>query len=135
MAASTTPFGILRPFRRTANGDFAAGGGVDAIATAIGQILGTIAATDVTQGEVPWNTTLGSGLVLLRHQRNDAALQETARVYVVDALQRWLPTVRVTGVQIARETQDGEDVLAITVQYSLRPAGSPPSLVTVRLPQ
>ena len=43
-------------------------------------------------------------LALLRHQRNDAALKELARVYVRDALKRWVPGA--TLVSLAVE-QDG----------------------------
>ncbi len=61
----------------------------------------------------------GSLLHLLRHQKNDAVLQEPARVYVVDALKRWEPRVRVTSVQVARERLDGENVLAIRLRYNI----------------
>ncbi len=52
-------------------------------------------------------------------QKNDAVLQEPARVYVVDALKRWEPRVRVTSVQVARERLDGENVLAIRLRYNI----------------
>ncbi len=110
--------GPLRPFQRGAR-DFVAGGGADAVKSAVGQILGTLGASATTQGEIPWRTELGSILHLLRHQKNDAALQELARVYVTDALQRWEPRVRVTGVKVTRGRQEGKDVLAIRVTYDL----------------
>ena len=113
--------GLLRPFQRGAR-DFVAGGGADAVKSAVGQILGTLGASATTQGEIPWRTELGSPLHLLRHQKNNAALQELARVYVTDALQRWEPRVRVTDVKVARERQDGEDVLAIRVRYDITTA-------------
>ena len=115
-------YGLLRPFQRGAR-DFVADGGADAVKSAVGQILGTLGASATTQGEIPWRTELGSLLHLLRHQRNDAALQELARVYVTDALQRWEPRVRVTGVKVTRETQEGKDVLAIRVRYSIPASG------------
>jgi len=112
-------FGLLRPFRRDQKADFAAAGGDALIRSAVGQILGTVGSSDFTQGELPWRTEFGSLLHLLRHQKNDRALQELARVYVVDALKRWEPRVVVTSVQIAREQQDGENVLAIRLRYNV----------------
>jgi phage baseplate assembly protein W len=112
-------FGLLRPFRRDQKADFAAAGGDALIRSAVGQILGTVGSSDFTQGELPWRTEFGSLLHLLRHQKNDRVLQELARVYVVDALKRWEPRVVVTSVQIAREQQDGENVLAIRLRYNV----------------
>ena len=102
--------------------------------SAVGQILGTLGASAATQGEIPWRTELGSLLHLLRHQKNDAALQELARVYVTDALQRWEPRVRVTGVKVTRERQDGDDVLAIRVSYNLITSGSGPATSVLLVP-
>lgn len=112
-------FGLLRPFRRDLKADFAADGGERLIRSAVGQILGTMAQSDVTQGELPWRTEFGSLLHLLRHQKNDAMLQELARVYVVDSLKRWEPRVAVTSVKATRETQDGANVLSLRIRYNL----------------
>jgi phage baseplate assembly protein W len=112
-------FGLLRPFRRDLKADFAADGGERIVRSAVGQVLGTMAGSDFTQGEVPWRTEFGSLLHLLRHKRNDSVLQELARVYVVDALKRWEPRVAVTSVQMTREQQDGQNVLAIRIRYNL----------------
>jgi uncharacterized protein len=112
-------FGLLRPFRRDQKADFAAAGGEAVVRSAVGQILGTVGASDFTQGELPWRTEFGSLLHLLRHQKNDRVLEELARVYVVDALRRWEPRVVVTSVQVMREQQDGENVLAIRLRYNL----------------
>lgn len=112
-------FGLLRPFRRDLKADFAADGGERLIRSAVGQILGTMAGSDFTQGELAWRTEFGSLLHLLRHQKNDAVLQELARVYVVDALKRWEPRVVVTSVNVTRERQDGENVLALRLRYNV----------------
>lgn len=119
MANEFLGFGLLRPFRRDQKADFAADGGEAVVRSAVGQILGTMAGSDRTQGEVPWRTEFGSLLHLLRHQKNDAMLQELARVYVVDALKRWEPRIIVTSVRVAREQQNGENVLAIRVHYNV----------------
>ena len=119
MANELLGFGAIRPFRRDGKSDFAAAGGEAAVRSAVGQILGTMAGSDFTQGELPWRTEFGSLLHLLRHKRNDAVLQELARVYVVDALKRWEPRVVVTSVQMTREVQEGQNVLAIRLRYNL----------------
>ena len=112
-------FGPIRPFRRDRKSDFAAAGGEALVRSAVGQILGTMAASDFTQGELPWRTEFGSLVHLLRHQKNDAVLQELARVHVVDALKRWEPRVQVTSVQVTRERDRGENVLAIRLRYNV----------------
>jgi hypothetical protein len=119
MANELLGFGAIRPFRRDGKSDFAAAGGEAAVRSAVGQILGTMAASDFTQGELPFRTEFGSLLHLLKHQKNDAVLQELARVHVVDALKRWEPRVRVTSVQVTRERQNGENVLSIRVRYDV----------------
>lgn len=118
-------FGLLRPFRRDLKADFAADGGERLVRSAVGQILGTIASSDVTPGELPWRTEFGSLVHLLRHQKNDAVLQELARVYVIDALKRWEPRVVVTSVHVSRERQEGDDVLAIRLRYDLISRNTP----------
>ena len=117
--------GLLRPFRRDQKADFAAGGGEQLIRTAVGQILGTVGSSDFIQGELPWRTSFGSLLHLLRHQKNDHVLRELARVYIVDALKRWEPRVVVTAVQVAREQKDGENVLALRATYNVISTNTP----------
>jgi phage baseplate assembly protein W len=93
--------------------------------------LGTLAATDFTQGEIPWRPELGSALHLLRHQKNDAVLQELARVHVADALKRWEPRVQLTSVQVTRERDRGENVLALRIRYDIISANTPGNNVIV----
>jgi phage baseplate assembly protein W len=112
-------FGLTRPFQRDGRADFAAAGGEQLIRSAVGQILGTIGASDVTPGELPWRTEFGSLLHRLRHQKNDNVLQELARVYVVEALKRWEPRVVVAAVQISREQHEAKNVLAILIRYDV----------------
>ncbi len=115
----------MRPFRRDRKQDFAADAGEAVVNSAVGQILGTMAASNFTQGELPWNTAFGSLLHLLRHQKNDLVLQELARVHVVDALKRWEPRVQVTSVQVTRERDRGENVLALRIRYNIISANVP----------
>lgn len=118
-------FGLIRPFRRDGRADLLAAGGEQVIRSAVGQILGTVGASEMTQGEIPWRTEFGSLLHRLRHQKNDSVLQELARVYVVDALKRWEPRLIVTAVTVRREQHDGENVLAIRVRYDVISTNTP----------
>jgi len=112
-------FGLLSPLRRDRKSDFAAAGGEALVRAAVQQILGTIGASDFTQGELPWRTELGSLLFLLRHQRNDVALQELAKVYVGDALRRWEPRVVVTSLT-AKRLEGGEgNKLVLRLRYNV----------------
>ena len=95
--------GLLTPFRRDRKRDFASGSGADLLASKVRQALMTRGATPRSSGELPWRTAFGAGLDLLRHQRNDAALAELARVYVRDALRRWVPEVDLIEAAVARD--------------------------------
>ena len=110
--------GLLAPLRRDRKRDFASGSGAELLASKVRQALMTEGTTPVSTGELPWRTAFGSALHLLRHQRNDAALAELARVYVRDALRRWVPEAELVAVDA---TRDGA-TLALRVRY--RAAGN-----------
>lgn len=84
---------LLTPFRRDRKRDFASGSGPALVRSKVLQVLMTEGDTPQSSGELPWRTAFGSGVHKLRHQRNDAALAQLARVRVRDALRRWLPSV------------------------------------------
>lgn len=104
------------------------------IQSCVGQILGTrCSAGDVQGGELPWRTDFGSRLHQLRHRNNDAILSELARVYVVEALQRWEPRVRIKAVAVTRESsENGENVLAVRLRYDIITANVDGNQVVVR---
>ena len=118
-------FGLTRPFQRDGRADFVATGGEQLVRAAVGQVLGTVGASEITPGEMPWRTEFGSLLHRLRHQKNDSVLQELGRVYVVEALKRWEPRVVVTAVRVNREPHDGENVLAIRLRYDVISVNTP----------
>lgn len=95
--------GLLIPFRRDRKRDFASGSGDELLRSKVIQALMTEGATPRSSGELPWRTSFGSGVGLLRHQRNDAVLKELARVYVRDALARWLPSARLVSLDVVQE--------------------------------
>jgi phage baseplate assembly protein W len=112
-------FGLLPPLWRDRKNDFASAGGEALVRASVQQVLGTVGASDFTQGELPWRTELGSLLFLLRHQKNDVAVQELAKVYVADALRRWEPRVVVTSLR-AKRLEDGEDnKIVIRLRYNV----------------
>ncbi len=109
-------FGIASPLRRDLKRDFAATDGAELLASKVRQVLATEGATSRSSGELPWRTSFGSAVHLLRHQRNDAALAELARVYVREALRRWLPDVQVVNVSI----ESVDNTLAVVVRLATR---------------
>lgn len=100
---SDLPTSLLIPFRRDKKRDFASGSGEDLLASKVRQALLTEGATPRSSGELPWRTSFGSGLHLLRHLPNDAALSDLARVYVRDCLKRWVPEAELVEVTAARD--------------------------------
>jgi uncharacterized protein len=110
------PTNLLIPFRRDKKRDFATGHGEALLASKVRQALLTEGATARSSGELPWRTSFGAGLALLRHQRNDAALKELARVYVRDALKRWVPGAQLVSLSV---DQDGP-VLTLRVRVRER---------------
>jgi len=105
---------FLAPFRRDKKRDFAVGSGEALLASKVRQVLLTEGATARSSGELLWRTNFGAGLALLRHQRNDAALKELARVYVRDALKRWVPGAELVSLVVE---QDGP---ALTLRVRVR---------------
>lgn len=125
-------FGLLTPFRRGPS-DFVAGGGVEFLQSLIGQVLGTAAASDYTHGELPWRQEFGSLLHHLRHRNNDETTAELARVYIMDALARWVPQVRLKNVELSKTNgPNGEKtILAIRISYDIVGLSRPGNAVLV----
>ena len=98
----TPPRGLLLPFQRDRKRDFASGSAAELLAAKVEQVLAIEGETPRSSGELPWRTAFGSGLHLLRHQRNDAALAALARVYVRDALKRWAPEAELMDVTVVQ---------------------------------
>ncbi len=109
--------GLLVPFRRDRKRDFATGDGDELLASKVLQVLATEGASTRTSGELPWRTAFGTPLHLLRHQRNEHALAELARIYVRDALRRWVPDAELVSVAASR------DGAALSLRVRYRSAG------------
>jgi uncharacterized protein len=109
---TTKKAGILSPFRRDRKMDFASESGPELLKSKVIQVLMTEGDTPKTSGELPWRTGFGSTIHLLRHQRNDDVLAEMARVYIRDALKKWLPGVELVDLRVSHE----ESVLHLRIQ-------------------
>lgn len=116
--------GILRPFRRDQKQDFANDTDLANVRACVGQVLGTqcsVPGTDI-QGELPWMPEFGSMLYRLRHKKGHM-LQELARVYIVDALQRWEPRVSITSSSVEMDLE--QRTLTIRIMYDVIDQNNP----------
>ena len=111
--------GLSIPFRRDRQRDWASASGEALVRSAVAQVLGTVGASDFTQGELPWRTEFGSLLHLLRHQKNDVALREMAKVYVQDALRRWEPRIMMTRLDAERLDDNQGSKLVLRLRYNV----------------
>jgi phage baseplate assembly protein W len=113
-------FGLLSPFIREA-ADFSNAGGIDHLESMIAQVLGTMAGSDYTVGELPWRSDFGSLLHFLRHRQNDDITAELSRVYVEEALAKWIPQIQLVDVRTTRKKDlNGEySVLELRITYNL----------------
>lgn len=100
--------GLIAPFTRGAN-DFTTGEGAALINSGIRQVLGTRCSSSTTQGEIPWLTEFGSLLDHARHRNNDAVLGELLNQWTVDAIARWMKSVRITQTKLIRTNVVGEE--------------------------
>ena len=120
--------GLLTPFRRDKKRDFASGSGPELLRAKVLQALMTEGAGPRASGELPWRTSFGAGLHLLRHQRNDEVLSALARVSVRDAIARWVPSAQLVALQVSRD--DASLVLRLRVRE--RQTGVEVSVETTR---
>lgn len=124
-------FGLLRPFRRDEKNDFANGGEEAIVRARVGQILGTNGSSEFAQGELEWNPEFGCLLYLLKHQTNPVAVSEIGKYYVVSALQRWEPCVRVTRCTVRKDATPEQTTLVISLMYDIISANAPGNDVVV----
>lgn len=120
--------GLLAPFRRDKKRDFASGSGPELLRAKVLQALLTEGAGPRSSGELPWRTSFGAGLHLLRHQRNDEVLAALARVYVRDALARWVPSAQLVALEVSRD----EASLLLRLRVRERQTGVEVSVETTR---
>lgn len=118
---------ITRPLRRDQKNDYANSTGIDLVSAAVVQILGTIASTGVTRGELPWRPEFGSAVELLRFKRVDEALEDLADLYVFEAIQRWEPRAIVRQTQMSDVVVDGVAKVVLRVIFDVAATSTPGS--------
>jgi phage baseplate assembly protein W len=116
--------GLLRPLRRDGKGDFESGDGARLVRAAVGLVLGTVCSSDTTLGELPWRTEFGSLLMLVRLRNMGPALGDIARHYIVDALARWIPSVRIRAVEVQAGTRRRDELRLKVVYDVVDPSGA-----------
>lgn len=109
--------GVVRPFIRDGQGDWAHSADIALVRAEVGQVLGTLGSSGTTQGELPWRPEFGSVLQLLRFGNLDDTLAELARTYVIDAIRVWLFRVRVKDASASIDHSAG--ALIITIRYDI----------------
>lgn len=109
--------GVLRPFVRDGQGDWAHAKDVSLVRANVGQVLGTVASSPLTRGELPWMPEFGSLLPFLRHRNLDESTAELARTYVVEALSTWVKRVRINSATVELDYDNTR--LVITIVYDI----------------
>jgi phage baseplate assembly protein W len=120
--------GVLRPFVRNGQGDFANSNDLDLIRAEVGQTLGTIAASPVSRGEIPWRPEFGALLYRLRFSNLDESTIELARVYVIQAIENWNTRVKIRASEITVNTQERK--LNIVISYDILSSKSRTAIAT-----
>ncbi len=93
------------PFQRS-SGDFATAEQGELERMQAEQVLTTECNPDATGGELPWRTSFGTPLHLLRHRAASQVLVALARVWIRDALTRSAATLKIASMDVsAMETQ------------------------------
>jgi len=82
--------GIICPFIRDGKGDFAHGTGRALLRSDIAELIGIIGPTATTPGELPWNTEIGSRVLLMKHRRMHVEMiRATADQMAAGVVRRW----------------------------------------------
>ena len=108
---------LVLPFRRDGKGDFANATDIRLVRGQVQQVLNTLASSGSTRGELPWRPEFGSLLTLLRFRNLDETTEELARTYVIDAIDAWIPRVRIKAASVVSDT--AINLLTIGVRYDI----------------
>lgn len=101
------------PFRRAAR-DLSVADDDALLRAQVEEVLGTECNPDGTGGELPWRTSFGTPLHLLRHRAGSDVTRELSRVWIRDALAKWVPRARVAAVDI----EVASSTLTIRVRFT-----------------
>ncbi len=98
--------GLIHPFTRTES-DFASASGDAETLAQVSLVLGT------PVGSLPWRPDFGSDLTRLRHKGNNPILRETARVFVDDAIRKWVPFAKLLSVDVTNPAPSLVDIRVV----------------------
>ena len=87
--------GIVAPFQRDGKGDFLNGCAEVLVRASVERILGVLAMSDTTHGDLEWMPEFGSLMDRIRHSNATEGVEDLARYYVVDALRIWEPRINI----------------------------------------
>lgn len=111
--------GIRYPFKIGASGDVELSAGTAHRRDMLIQILVT------TPGERRANPEFGSRIMELVFENNDELLETLGRIYVIEAIERWLPSIEIQDVSITTDPEVAEDgEVVFTIQYRDTETGS-----------
>jgi phage baseplate assembly protein W len=98
----TSGMGLITPINRSNITDFAAGAGIEAVRSAVGQVIGTRADDGRMTGELPWRTDFGSIVHRMMYLGADESFASLLRSRIVSALALWEPRARVRSLSVLR---------------------------------
>jgi phage baseplate assembly protein W len=108
--------GIPSAFRRGPR-DIATLSGQELVKDQIEQILGTRAGDRTSVGELAWRPDFGSRIHILLHYPIKEDLASLAFPLIIEALNKWLPSIQVLDVRISVLESDGNSGIGIEVDY------------------
>lgn len=112
-------FGLAYPFKVNSTKDVAIAKTTQHRRDKIMQVIST------RIGERRMLPLFGCRIHELMFENNDEALETLGRVYVIEAIDRWIPEISITGVSITTETMaDGSEVVVFTMSYEDRETGT-----------
>ena len=112
--------GIICPFQRDGKGDFANADGLDLLKSDIGELIGVIGPTTQQPGELPWNTELGSRVLMMKHRGLHAEMVRANADQLVSApVRRWENRARVRSTEVVVD----ENAQSLTIKFSYVPIG------------
>lgn len=125
--ANISGTGLLSPLRRSGSSDFESGSGIDVLKSRVREILGTIADSGTSSGELPWDTEFGSSRLISLKHKNLEGIEDFARSFIFEAVRTHEPGAIVTRI----ETDKDEKAKTLRLRVFIREASqdTPENLV------
>ncbi len=112
--------GIICPFQRDGKGDFANASGLSLLKSDVAELIGIIGPTVQQPGELPWNTEVGSRVLLMKHRGQHAEMvRATAEQMVSAPVRMWEKRARVASTSVVID----EKAQSLTIRFSYVPVG------------